>query len=218
MKTTIVYDNTTVRSDLKADWGWSCFIETGERNILFDTGGNGRILLNNLSVLGINPETVDDVVISHSDFDHIGGLSSFLNSNTKAKVHVPFSFRGIRYPNHVAYYKKPTMIYNNIFLTGELNNREQAMVIETEEGRLTLVIGCGHPGVRPMIESVSEFGNVHTIIGGLHGFDEYGILDKIDYICPTHCTKNKAEIERLYPGKYIQGGAGKVIESVRIDK
>ncbi len=217
MKTTIVYDNTTERSDLKADWGWSCFVESSERNILFDTGGNGRILMYNLSVLEINPETVDDIVISHPDFDHIGGLSAILNSNSKAKVHVPFSFRGIRYPNLVTYYDKPTKIYNNIFLTGELNGREQGMAIKTEDG-LTLIIGCGHPGVRPMIESVSEFGEVQTIIGGLHDFDDFSTLDGIDCICSTHCTKKKAEIERLYPEKYIAGGVGKVIESVRIEK
>ena len=53
MKITIVYDNTTTDKNLTADWGFACFIETSERNILFDTGGNGKILLQNLKTLNI---------------------------------------------------------------------------------------------------------------------------------------------------------------------
>lgn len=211
MKITIVYDNTTDRSDLRADWGWSCFIETGKRNILFDTGGNGEILLENLRNLNIDPESVDDVVISHPDFDHIGGLSAFLNSNEKAIVHVPFSFRGIRYSNKVHFYKEPTEIYPGVFLSGELDKREQSLAINTAEG-LVLIIGCGHPGVGNIMDAVSKFGNVYAVIGGLHGFNNLGILKEVSLICSTHCTKHKKEIKSLYPEKYIEGGVGKVLE------
>ncbi|MCE7748139.1 MAG: MBL fold metallo-hydrolase, partial [Candidatus Heimdallarchaeota archaeon] len=38
MKITIVYDNTSLRDDLEADWGFSCYIEHLGTNILFDTG------------------------------------------------------------------------------------------------------------------------------------------------------------------------------------
>ncbi len=211
MKITIIYDNTTSKPDLIADWGWSCFIETGDRNILFDTGGNGKILLQNLLILNINPESVDDIVISHPDFDHIGGLSTFLNLNQKAVTHIPISFRGIRYPNEVKYYEKPTQIYKNIFLTGELDKREQSLAINTEKG-LVLIIGCGHPGVGKIIDSVSQFGNVYAIVGGLHGFNEFEILKDIQKICPSHCTKYKEKIKMLYPEKYIEGGVGEIFE------
>ena len=211
MKITIVYDNTTNKPDLIADWGWSCFIETEERNILFDTGGNGKILLENMLTLKIDPESINDIIISHPDFDHIGGLSTFLNLNHKAIVHIPISFRGIRYPNEVKYYEKPTQIYKNIFLTGELDKREQSLAIKTEKG-LVLIIGCGHPGVSNIIDSISQFGNVFAIIGGLHGFNEFEILENIEKICPAHCTKAKEKIKLLYPAKYIEGGVGEIIE------
>ena len=211
MKITIVYDNTTSKPDLIADWGWSCFIETEEKNILFDTGGNGKILLENLISLNINPESIDDVVISHPDFDHIGGLSTFLNLNHKAIVHIPISFRGIRYRNEVKYYDKPTQIYENIFLTGELNKREQSLAIKTEKG-LILMIGCGHPGIRIIIDSVSQFGKVYAIIGGLHEFDEFEVLENLDKICPAHCTKYKEKIKILHPEKYIKNGVGEIFE------
>ena len=211
MKITIVYDNTTNKSNLIDDWGWSCLIETKEKNILFDTGGNGKILLENLINLNIDPSSIDDVVISHSDFDHIGGLSTFLNLNKKAIVHIPISFRGIRYSNEVKYYDKPTQIYENIFLTGELGKREQSLAIKAEKG-LILIIGCGHPGVRNIIDSVSQFGNVFAIIGGLHGFNEFKVLENIDKICPAHCTKYREKIKILYPEKYIENGVGEIIE------
>jgi 7,8-dihydropterin-6-yl-methyl-4-(beta-D-ribofuranosyl)aminobenzene 5'-phosphate synthase len=211
MKITIVYDNTTTKKGMIEDWGWSCLIETEERNILFDTGGNGKILLENLVNLNIDPNSIDDVVISHSDFDHIGGLSTFLCSNQDAIVHIPISFRGIRYPNEVKYYNKPTKIYENIFLTGELDKREQSMAIKTEKG-LVLIIGCGHPGVRKIIDSISKFGNVYAIIGGLHGFNEFEILHNIEKVCPSHCTIYKEKIKMLYPDKYIKGGVGEIFE------
>lgn len=211
MKVTIVYDNTTIKPNLIEDWGWSCFIETNDRNILFDTGGNGKILLENLVNLNIDPESVDDIVISHPDFDHIGGLSTFLNLNQNAVVHIPISFRGIRYPNKVKYYDKPIQIYENIFLTGELDKREQSLAIKTEKG-LVLMIGCGHPGIRIIIDSISQFGKVFAIIGGLHGFDEFEVLENIDKICPAHCTRYKEKIKIRYPEKYIENGIGEIIE------
>ncbi len=211
MKITIVYDNTTGRSDLKADWGWACFIETGSRNILFDTGGNGKILLENLRNLSIDPESIDDIVISHPDFDHIGGLSAILNTNEKAVVHVPFSFRGIMYPNKVHSYDKPAEIYPGVFLTGELDKREQSLAVSTAEG-LVLIIGCAHPGVENIMDAVSEFGEIHAVIGGLHGFDKLEILEDVKHICATHCTKHKKEIKKMYPEKCFEGGAGRVFE------
>ena len=210
MKISIVYDNTTNKPNMIADWGWSCFIETQERNLLFDTGGNGKILLENLISLNIDPESINDIIISHPDFDHIGGLSTFLNLNQKAIIHIPASFKGIHYPNKVKFYDKPTKIYNNIFLTGELDDREQSMAIMTKKG-LVLIIGCGHPGVGKIINSISEFGKVYAIIGGLHGFNEFKILESIEKVCSSHCTKYKEKIRKLFPKKYIEGGVGEII-------
>ncbi len=211
MKITIVYDNMTHKPNLIEDWGWSCFIETNQRNILFDTGGNGKILLENMLNLKIDPITIDDVVISHPDFDHIGGLSTFLNLNPNAVIHIPFSCHGIRYQNKVKYYDKPAKIYDNIFLTGELDKREQSLAINTDKG-LVLIIGCGHPGIGKIINSVERFGKVYAIIGGLHGFEEFEILSEIEKICPAHCTKYKEKIKVLYPEKYIENGVGEIIE------
>lgn len=221
MKITIVYDNTSIKSNLVAEWGFSCFIEINDKKILFDTGGNGKILLENLNNLNIDPRIFDDIVISHPDFDHIGGLSHILILNQNAIIHTPISFKGIRYPNQVRYYDRPTEIYDNIFTTGELGKREQSLAIKTKKG-LVLIIGCGHPGVTKIIETLLEFteiidsfsgfGNIYAVVGGLHGFDEFEVLQNIEKVCPTHCTKYIDKIERLFPEKFIKGGVGTIID------
>ena len=55
MKITILYDNTAFRNDLKSDWGFSCLVEAYNKIILFDTGADGSILLENMKKLNIKP-------------------------------------------------------------------------------------------------------------------------------------------------------------------
>ncbi len=213
MKITICYDNTTRHDHLLTDWGFSCVVEVHGRKILFDTGGNGRILLENLRRMHIDPASFDDIFISHPDFDHIGGLSHVLNENTTAIVHNPKSFRGVRYGNEVRYYGEPSTIYENILTTGELGNREQSMVVV--EGELAMVvIGCGHPGLRLILETARKLTDAKRmmVVGGLHDFDDFDAIEKLERICPTHCTRHAEEIRSRYPAKYMEGGVGTVIE------
>jgi len=213
MKITMIYDSTIFgeESNLIADWGFSAYIEFEDKKILFDTGGNGKILIQNLCSLDIDPNSFTDIFISHSDFDHIGGLSHLLNLNSTAIIHSPVSFRGIKYANKVKYYKETTELYPNIYTSGELGDREQSLFIKTEKG-LVVISGCAHPGVEQILQKAQELGEVYALVGGLHEFDQYKILQNIPKICATHCSKNKAEIAQLYPEKYIVGGVGQIIE------
>ena len=210
MKVIIIYDNTTSRTELKADWGFSALVEIKERKILFDTGANGRILLSNMGKLGINPKEIEEVFISHSHFDHTGGLSAFLDQNNKVKVWVPPSFRGVKSAREVIEVKKATKLYEGIYSTGELDGIEQSLCVETEKG-IVIIAGCSHPRMEHILKTASQFGKVYCIIGGLHGTRPES-LNNLDLICPTHCTQYKSEIKSLYPEKYIEGGAGRIIE------
>lgn len=96
MKITIIYDNTAFRSDLKADWRFAAFIECGGHHILFDTGTDGSILLENMKKLDIYPSAMDEVFISHNHFDHVGGLPAFLSENNNVKTFAPPSLRKIQ--------------------------------------------------------------------------------------------------------------------------
>lgn len=210
MKITIIYDNTAFRKDLQADWGFSALVEAKGKRILFDTGGSGSILFSNMEKLGIVPEEIDDIFISHSHFDHIGGLSAFLDRNNRVKVWIPVSFRGVKNAKEVIEVGPSRKLYEGIYSTGELEGIEQSLCIETQKG-IVIVAGCSHPSMEHILSAASKYGKLYGIIGGLHG-NKPESLKGLDLICATHCTQYKQEITYLYPEKCIEGGAGKVLE------
>ena len=210
MRITIVYDNTAFRKDLQADWGFSALVEAKERKILFDAGANGAILLSNMQKLGIDPKEIQAVFISHAHFDHVGGLSAFLNVNNEVKVWIPPSFRGLKNAREIVKVETPTRLYEGIYSTGELENIEQSLCVETGKG-IVIIVGCSHPKMGHILQVASQFGRVYGVIGGMHGTGPESLKD-VDLICPTHCTQYKSEMKSLYPEKYLEGGAGRVIE------
>ena len=209
MRVTIIYDNTAFRKDLQADWGFSALVEIKERKILFDTGADGRILLSNMEKLKINPEEIKDIFISHPHWDHTGGLSSFLRLNNQLRLWIS-SYLSQENAREIIEVKKPTKLYDGIYSTGELDGIEQFLCVETEKG-IVIIAGCSHPRMEHILKTASQFGKVYGIIGGLHGTRPESLKD-LDLICPAHCTQYKSEIRSLYPEKYVEGGAGKVIE------
>ena len=210
MKIIIIYDNTSSRPDLKADWGFSALVEVKGKKILFDTGANGKILLSNIAKLEINPEGIEDIFISHLHWDHTGGLLSFLKLNNNVKCWIPSYFSEAENAKEVVEVKKPAKLYEGIYSTGELERIEQSLCIETEKG-IVVIAGCSHPEMEHILQVASGFGEVYGIIGGLHGTKPES-LKNLKLICATHCTQYKSEIKSLYPEEYIEGGAGKIIE------
>jgi len=212
MKITLLYDNTLFKEGLHTDWGFACLIEVENiPPILFDTGANGSILLSNMRELSIAPAVIQEVFISHNHWDHIGGLPAFLEVNKDVTVYIPASCPQLLGAKNIISVSDPVQIHENIFSTGELRDMEQSMAIRTDKG-IVVIAGCSHPGVGTILESASRFGKVYALIGGLHGFCDFDLLKDIDQVCPTHCTQHIEKIRSLYPEKYIDGGAGKVIE------
>ncbi len=207
MSIKIVYDNVAYRNDIEADWGFSAYIE--DFKILFDTGAKGDILLRNMKKMGIDAMEIKEVFISHAHWDHTGGLGELLNLNDELTIYVPQSYR-LRAKNVVSI-KEGGKLHENIFSTGELSGIEQSMVVEIN-GKLVVMVGCSHPTVRQIMEAANQFGKPYALIGGLHGFNEYELLEPLEMVVPVHCTQHKKEIKERYPEKYIEGGAGKIIE------
>jgi len=211
VKITLIYDNTVYRKGLVADWGFSCLVEAETSpKILFDTGARGEILLSNMEKLGIDPSRIDMVVISHGHFDHIGGLAAFLRVNRRAAVYVPASVGPVPGEKRIIAVGGPRKLHENIFSTGELAGIEQSLAIREEEGTL-LITGCSHPGVAAILDAASRFGEVRAVVGGLHGFNDFRLLEDLDMICPTHCTVHGEEIKAFFPDAYTEGGAGRVL-------
>jgi 7,8-dihydropterin-6-yl-methyl-4-(beta-D-ribofuranosyl)aminobenzene 5'-phosphate synthase len=209
MKITIVYDNVVADPCLTPDWGFACLVETGGQKLLFDTGAKGAILLDNMATLGIDPLSIDAVLISHNHWDHVGGLNAILN-RCAARVFVP---AGCSLPGSAAdsvTVTTPTKLFSNCFSTGLLGDMEQALVIR-QPGRAVVVVGCAHPGVGTIIAAASRFGEVRTLVGGLHGFNDFALIERLDAICPAHCTQHIDTINQCFPEKTISAGAGKVL-------
>ena len=194
--------------ELVPDWGFSALVETENSTILFDTGGDGEILMGNMRAMGIDPAGIDMIFLSHNHFDHIGGLSAAIRSCPDALVVFPPSLRGIKRAGKKLVPGGAMEIAPGVFTTGELHGIEQPMMVRTSGGSL-LVAGCSHPGLKPMLEAAGEFGRVEHVLGGLHGFDEFALLENLNSVCPTHCTRNIRRIEELFPKKYLPGGAGR---------
>jgi 7,8-dihydropterin-6-yl-methyl-4-(beta-D-ribofuranosyl)aminobenzene 5'-phosphate synthase len=85
---TCVVDNTTQQdSALRSEHGLAFWIDTGQGSVIFDTGQTMSVLSHNLALLGLAPQNVDALVLSHAHYDHTGGLNAVLSQNKKQKIY-----------------------------------------------------------------------------------------------------------------------------------
>lgn len=229
---TVVYDNNPYKPELETAWGFSCVIRGTQKTILFDTGGDGSILLSNMKRLDINPHEIDLVIISHIHGDHTGGLHSFLRENHKVTVYLPKSFpkdlkKDVqRYGGKVSEVRGPLKICEDVYSTGELGTwiKEQSLIIHTDRGSI-VISGCAHPGIVKIVTRTKDLikDDVLLVLGGFHlGGKSKGQIEtiissfkklRVKHVGPCHCSGNTARrlFEREYEKNYINVGVGKII-------
>jgi len=227
---TIIYDNNAGRAGLTPAWGFACIIRGLDRTILFDTGGDGGILLANMRALGIKPWDIDVIVLSHVHGDHTGGLWDFLRLRGGVPVYMPEGFppafaEQIAKRRGVAIVAGgPTTVCDGAVTTGTMGAgrvEEQGLCVRTADGWI-LITGCAHPGIAEMVEQAGSVvdGPLHLVIGGFHlgGASRRQIESIIDTFerlnvataAPCHCSGDKARamFEQRYGPRYIDAAAG----------
>jgi len=230
---TILYDNNEYDERLETAWGFACLVEGPDKTILFDTGGDSAMLLRNMRTLGIDPQDVDVVVISHIHYDHVGGLPGFLEENHDVTVYLPECLpesikETVREAGaELVEVHEPVEICEHVYSTGELGDliKEQSLVIETAQG-LVVITGCAHPGVVNVVREAKDMlgGDVHLVLGGFHlcwmnllqvrNIVE-GVKDEgVEQVAPCHCSGDLARstFEKVYGEDFILVGVGSRLE------
>ena len=229
LKILVIFDNVCCNQQLASLWGFSCFIQTPEHTILFDTGSNGRLLLQNLSRKNLELSNVNNIFISHAHWDHIGGIDSVLELNPNVDIFVTshLSKNLIRdlgtLSNGVTVIDEElTQILPNIYSTGGMGEQsEQSLIINTDEG-LVIIAGCAHSGIEQIAKRAKEKLNkrILLLLGGfhLHNKKDSEVLKIINtikqldtkYVCPSHCTGERAIklFKEAFKQNHINGGVG----------
>jgi 7,8-dihydropterin-6-yl-methyl-4-(beta-D-ribofuranosyl)aminobenzene 5'-phosphate synthase len=230
---TVVFDNNPYKKGLQSGWGFSCLIEGMEKNVLFDTGAEGTILLENMQKLGLTSEGIDVLLLSHAHSDHTGGVYDLLQKNNRLTVYLPVSFpesskEKIRhYGAEFIEVKQPVEIIDGVYSTGEMDAgmKEQALILRTPQG-MVIITGCAHPGIINIIKRAKVlFGEeVLLVMGGFHLHKKTGSEIKriisemqrlgVRYVGPCHCSGNKARALFLeaYGDHYLPVGTGTRVE------
>jgi len=233
MVITVVYDNTTTREDLESGWGFSCLIQGLDQVILFDTGADGPILLDNMRTLNLSPDVIDAVVLSHQHGDHTGGLLDLLQAHSDLTVFSVDNISGrleeeiIDSGAGLVTVTDSLSVCPHALLTGRMGTGipETGLILRTSRG-LVIITGCAHPGIVEMIRRSVELGEAgpYLVMGGFHlfGTSRRGVRKVIGQfrsqqvvrVAPCHCTGPEAieMFHQNYQEDYLDCGVGQVIE------
>jgi len=211
----IIYNNMKINSELQEGGGFSAWVERNDAAVLFDTGGDGLILSNNLDRAALDLKKIRAVVLSHNHWDHVYGLPEAVDRTSDCRVFVPDSFKGSileQCPGAaVRPVKKTGEVIPGIWTTGEIFTNflgrrisEQSVVLKRER-EIAILTGCAHPGIVHIVRHTKRLFPNHTVgllAGGFHLVshteeqskkisDELKSLG-VGKVAPSHCTGDRA--------------------------
>ncbi len=227
----ILFDNYNHNKCCKSLWGFSVYLE--QYKLLFDTGSNGRVLLENIKQLDVDIKEIKYIFITHSHWDHIGGLDSILELNNDITLFVPVSLSKhlitdlkSMVEEVVICTDKPQKLFDNIYTTGLIGKKmpEQSLVIDDVYPKV--ITGCGHMGIDKITKVAKDViqKDIKFAIGGFHLLNSdksiiLGVIERIralgvQKVLATHCTGDEAieVFKDKFGENFINGGVGSIIK------
>lgn len=232
---TTLFDNYPFREGLKTLWGFSCYIETPGRTLLFDTGSNGVVLLEHMRLLGKAPEQIDTLFFSHNHWDHIGGFDSVIARNSRLEIIAPDSLSKLLIRDLESMVSGVQVVgaegyafAEGFYTTGMMGSdiREHSLIIDGSDG-LIVITGCAHSGIVAIAGKAQAMlgKKIDLLMGGFHLMheDESSIRRviaalsemEINRLCPTHCSGDRAQelFREAFGPRYVEGGVGRIVRA-----
>jgi len=171
MKVTCVVDDAVCDHSLFwGEHGLAFVIETEGGCVLFDTGQSGTVLLHNLDLLGIEPEAINVLAISHAHYDHSGGLPVLLDRSSVGDLR----------PTGIPLYAHPDL-FRERFSRREGMVKSVGLPVEREalEQWLTLQLSAEPTEILPGVWTTGEITgraepegrSPHHLVRGAEGWD-----------------------------------------------
>jgi len=152
--------------------GVSYLVDYDNIRVLFDTGPNPDVVLHNMKLLNIDPGEITHIVLSHSHYDHTGGLIEVLKAVGRKipviahpelfkrtfavdpvlrEIGAPFTRAELEDLAYLYLTSDPVKISNKIYTTGEVRDR-----LEFEQkGLKVFMIKDGRLAEDPLLDDVS---------------------------------------------------------------
>jgi metal-dependent hydrolase (beta-lactamase superfamily II)/pimeloyl-ACP methyl ester carboxylesterase len=234
LRITVLFDNTVADSRLTPAWGFAALIEHGGRTLLFDAGGDPRLLLANADSLGIDLRRVDAVAVSHAHGDHTNGLQGLVQRGVRVPLYaLPEFASAVRNRFGDAFTVREAApgdeLLPGVFTTGTMEDPgvgipEQSLVIPTDSG-LVVITGCAHQGIVAIVRRAMELrgGPVRLVVGGFHlgtksDAEVRAIIAELRHlgvrsVGATHCTGEEAiaAFAAAYGADFVPVGVGRVL-------
>jgi 7,8-dihydropterin-6-yl-methyl-4-(beta-D-ribofuranosyl)aminobenzene 5'-phosphate synthase len=233
MEIRVIYDNTSARDGIQEDWGFSAVATLRVQRVLFDSGTKPGLFLENLKKLEVEPSSLQAALISHEHRDHRSGIYKLFPSVPRLPIYFLDSFESSAWDEASAIAMRPERvreprrlapgIHSSGLVAGEPD--EQAMVLETRGG-IVMLVGCSHPGVVKMVETVKRIHGARAIrllLGGFHMFRQTAEQIQpqverlkelgVERIMPAHCTGELAHglLRKAFGDGYSGAGAGRIV-------
>lgn len=214
----VIYDTTSpVDEAFVADLGYAVYVSFEGKKLLMDSGDDRDILANNLNAAGISLDDLDLAFITHSHFDHAGGLSYLLRTRPSLQIYVPqdggFISEGLI---EIEDYLQVTP---NLFIIrthndqGSMNiQNELSMLITTAQGPY-LFTACTHTGLFAILDKAESIAGqeIFRYVGGsglMFSSDAKAVetADKlrasgVSQVSPAHCNA-VGPVEAIFESKF----------------